>query len=67
MPTPRRFYIDRNSEQNEPIVRTVEVRRSLQPATHQAEPVTRDDEHHRESHMPHIGKLVRSAIRRRSS
>lgn len=63
--TPRRFYIDRNTQQDEPVVRAVTVRRSPRPATHRAEPVLRD-EPHREPTVPRVGKLVQSAIRRRS-
>jgi hypothetical protein len=66
--TPRRFYIDRNDQQDEPIVRTVAVRRSAHPATHQVQPsITNSPSNRREHHLPRVGKFVQSAIRRRAS
>lgn len=65
--SPRRFYIDRDTQQNEPIVRTVTVRRSPKPATHQAEPVGHGEDHRRDRNLLRVGKFVQSAMRRRTS
>lgn len=64
--SPRRFYIDHNENQDEPVVRTVSVRRSSHPATHQAKPRLATATMHRPNRRaPRIGKLVQSAVRRR--
>jgi hypothetical protein len=66
--TPRRFYIDRNDQQDETIVRRVAVRRSVHPATHQVQPsVSINQSSRRQHHLPRVGKLVQSAIRRRAN
>lgn len=64
--SPRRFYIDHDEQQGEPIVRKVSVQRSISPATHQVQPQNPPAATYQQVRRnPRISKLVQSAMRRR--
>jgi hypothetical protein len=71
--TPRRFYIDRDQEQDQAVVRAVAIHRASNPATHRVEtpsaapetPRARPDDAETRRRRAGMGKLVQQAIRRR--
>lgn len=66
--SPRRFYIDHDDQQGEPIVRKVSVQRSSSPATHQVQPQDPPAvAYHQVRRNPRISKLMQSAMRRRAT
>ena len=72
--TPRRFYIDRDKEQDQAVVRAVAINRASNPATHRVEtpiaapvpPRARPDDSETARRRARMGQLVQQAIRRRA-